>query len=110
MTADQKREICVYHSNNSNKSQQDIASFLTAKFGQPVSRRSVGDILSDKQKWMEYATAAGASKKLRSGRHSELKSALQIWFTTARSQNVVITDAVLRACERKPNNLVVSSA
>ena len=96
MTADQKREICVYHSNNSNKSQQDIASFFTAKFGQPVSRRSVGDILSDKQKWMEYATAASASKKLRSGRHSELESALQIWFTTARSQNVVITDAVLR--------------
>ena len=96
LTADQKKEICIYHSNNSNKSQQDIADFFTSKFGQPVSRRSVGDILSDKQKWMEYARAAIGSKKLRAGRHSDMESALQIWFTTARSQNVVITDAVLR--------------
>ena len=29
LTADQyKKEICIYHSNNSNKSQQDIANIL----------------------------------------------------------------------------------
>jgi len=38
--AEQKKEICVYHANNSNKSQQDIAYFFSVKFGQPVSRRS----------------------------------------------------------------------
>jgi len=28
LTAYQKKEICIYHSNNSNKSQQDIANVL----------------------------------------------------------------------------------
>lgn len=97
LDAEQKKEICVYFENNSSKTQQDIANFFSSKFDQPVSRRSVGDILAAKQKWLDYRpTAAGNSKRLRFGQHAELETALQMWFSATRSQNAVVTDTVLR--------------
>lgn len=52
LNGEQKREICIYHGNNLSKTQQDIADFFSKKFEHPVSRRTVGDILSEKQKWL----------------------------------------------------------
>ena len=94
LNAEQKKEICIYHTNNSSKTQQEIATVFSAKFGETVSRRSVGDIIASKEKWMQ--SHGPNSKKLRLGQHSNLDSALQLWFATARSQNAVITDAILR--------------
>ena len=95
LTSEQKKEICVYHTNNSTRSQQDIATLFSEKFGQPVSRRTVGDIIANKEKCMRR-DVSNDSKKIRSGQHSNLETVLQLWFATARSQNAVITDAVLR--------------
>ena len=95
LTAEQKKEICIYHGNNSSKKHQEIADFFSARLGQAVSRQSVGDILADKQKWLDYSLSS-SSKKLRAGKHTEMEAALQLWFASARSQNIVVTDAVLR--------------
>ena len=46
LNRDQKREICVYHGNNASKTQQDIAALFTVRYGHPVSRQTVGDILA----------------------------------------------------------------
>ena len=94
LDCEQKREICVYHENNTSKTQQDIANLFTVRFGHPVSRRTVGDILADKTKWLD--SVGSNSKRVRLGKHAELESAIQVWFSSARSQNVVITDAILR--------------
>ena len=94
LNAEQKKEICIYHTNHSSKTQLEISSVFSAKFSETVSRRSVGDIIACKEKWMQ--NQGPNSKKLRLGQHSNLDSALHLWFATARSQNAVITDALLR--------------
>ena len=94
LDAKQKREICVYHANNESKTQQEIADVFSVRFCQPVSRRSVGDIISAKEKWLDCDVSS--LKKQRSGKNAELEAALQLWFSSTRAQNAVITDAVLR--------------
>jgi len=94
LNAEQKREICVYFSNNQSKTHKDIADVFSVKFNHPVSRRTVGDIIAAKEKWMDVT--CNEAKKQRLGKHHDLEAALQVWFASTRSQNVVITDAVLR--------------
>ena len=96
LNSEQKKEICVYHSNNQSKTHKDIADVFSVRFNQPVSRRTVSDILAAKEKWMDVSCNCNASKKQRLGKHQDLEAALQVWFASSRSQNVVITDAVLR--------------
>ena len=95
LTADQKNELCVYASNNRNRTQQGITNYFTAKFGHPVNRRTVSDILVQKEKWQSI-NYGNNKKKLRAGMHEKLEEALQLWFNTVRSQNAVVTDAILR--------------
>jgi hypothetical protein len=75
LNADQKREICVYHGNNPSKTQQEIANVFSVRFGHPVSRRNVGDILADKSKWLDNANSNNV-KRVRLGKHADLESAL----------------------------------
>ena len=77
LTAEQKKEICVFHGNNSNKKQQEIADILSARLDQTVSRRTVGDIVAEKQKWLDCCHSS-SSKKIRAGKHVEMEAALQI--------------------------------
>jgi len=95
LSCEQKREICVYHGNNLCKTQQEIADLFSTRFARTVSRRTVGDILANKTNWLNRGSSLDV-KRVRLGKNAELESALQFWFSSARSQNVVITDAVLR--------------
>ncbi|XP_025103782.1 tigger transposable element-derived protein 4-like [Pomacea canaliculata] len=99
LTVEQKREICVFHDQNPSKTQKEIADIFTRRFGQPVSRRTVGDILSGKPKWL--ANQSRDAKRLRQGKHAELEDALHLWFASASAQNVVVTDAALRDTARQ---------
>jgi hypothetical protein len=101
LNVEQKKEICVYHNNNPGKTQNEIAVVFSAKFGDTVSRRSMGDILANKQKWMDAVIQAIPTKKLKCAKHETLEEALQIWFANARSQNVILTDAILREKAKK---------
>lgn len=94
LDCDLKQAVCVYHENNMSKTQQDIANLFTVRFGHPINRQTVRDILGDKTEWLDGV--GSSSKHICLGKHAELGSALQVWFSSTRSQNVVITDAILR--------------
>ena len=83
----------MYHASNGSKTQQEIADVVSIRFGHPISRRSVGDVIATKEKWMDCD--ANSSKKQRAGKNAELEAVLQMWFSSTRSLNTVITDAVL---------------
>jgi len=106
LTAEQKKEICVFHGNNSNKKQQEIADILSARLDQTVSRRTVGDILAEKQKWLDCCHSS-SSKKIRAGKHVEMEAALQLWFASARS---LTSSLLMLFCARRLNNLERSLA
>jgi hypothetical protein len=106
LNVEQKKEICAYHLQNPEKTQKQIADVFSAKFDNVVSRRTVGDILANKQKWIDFVVQGNPAKKLKCAKHSSLEEALQIWFANARSQNVVITDAILREKAKKFGSLL----
>lgn len=52
LTRAQKREICAYSDLKRKASQQDIADYFTWLWGFEMKRRTVGDILSEREKWI----------------------------------------------------------
>ncbi|KAK0065150.1 tigger transposable element-derived protein 4 [Biomphalaria pfeifferi] len=96
LNVEQKREICMYHIENPGKTQKEIAEVFSAKFGDVVGRRTIGDILANMQRWMIEVTHSGSAKRLRCAKYGRLEEALQLWYADARMTNPVISDSVLR--------------
>lgn len=95
----EKSEIAKYGERYSTKSQQEIADHFSTVWKKPVKRRTVGDILKDKQKWISGAndSARGqSSKRVRSAKYEAMEKALFLWFTSARAKNIPMSEDVLR--------------
>lgn len=96
---EQKREICLYKDINPGASQEDIASHFNREWKIAISRRTIGDILSQKNKWSVGPSIAYSSKtepkRIRNPENVEMEKALFLWFTQMRGKHVVITDAIL---------------
>ena len=89
-----KADIVNYANQHPKASQQDVANHFTALWEYHVNRRTVGDILARREKWQ--SVDASAPKISRQAKEPQLEDALFMWFTNARAQNVILTDAILR--------------
>lgn len=96
---EQKREICLYKERNPSASQEEIARHFNREWDTGMSRRMIGDILTQKNKWtVEKCVVGGARsepKRMRNAENVELEKALFLWFTQMRCKHAVLTDAIL---------------
>ncbi|KAL5011903.1 hypothetical protein ScPMuIL_010454 [Solemya velum] len=91
----QKREIINYAIQAPKSTQQKIADHFSALWDVEVKRRTVSDILSQKDKFDDENIEQSA-KKQKTAKHADLEEALFLWFSHARSQNIPKTDKILR--------------
>lgn len=47
----QKREICIYKENHPQATHEEISKYFNGEWKTAISRRTIGDILSQKDKW-----------------------------------------------------------
>ncbi|XP_043929608.1 tigger transposable element-derived protein 6-like [Protopterus annectens] len=100
----QKCEICLYKDKNPGASQEEIAAHFNCEWKTVISRRTIGDILSQKNKWsVGQSVVCGARtepKRMRNAENVEMGKALFLWFTKMRGKHAVVTDAILtkKAC------------
>jgi hypothetical protein len=77
---EQKREICLYKDKNPGASQEEIAGHFNREWKTVISRRTVGDILSQKNKWsVGQSVICGARtepKRMRNAENIEMEKAL----------------------------------
>jgi hypothetical protein len=90
-----KREIVKYSGLNPKASQQDIANHFSVIWDYEVKRRTMGDIMSQKDKW-NSDDCDRPCKVRRVAKHSDMEEALFMWFSGVRSKNITVTDEILR--------------
>jgi len=95
LTVKEKREICEYSKSFPSKSQQDVANFFAAKWGKPVKRRTIGDVIKQSDRWLNKSLDASMMRQV-GGKHSNMEQALFLWFSSARAKTIPLTEAILR--------------
>ncbi|KAL3841513.1 hypothetical protein ACJMK2_019647 [Sinanodonta woodiana] len=95
LTHSQKREIAHYAGDNSNKSHQTIADHFSELWKTTVKRRTVADILKNKEVW-EDETLSPFRKKMRTPKYADLERELVKWYFHLCKLNINVTDEALR--------------
>lgn len=85
LTTEQKREICLFSAEQPSASQQAIADHFTKIWKNPVRRRTVGDILLAKEKYLAENMSPYTLQKKRnkSPKHIQMEMALFDWLKNA---------------------------
>ena len=73
---EKKKEIVEFKEKNPTFGQQKIADHFTQVWGYPVARRTVGDILKEKEKWKAADKSTNTIK--RTAKHEALEEALML--------------------------------
>ena len=87
LDSSRKQEIVKYAELHSKSSQQDIANHFSALWDYDVKCLTVGDILSQKDKWNTDDNER-PFKMRKLAKHSDMEEALFLWFSNVRSKNV----------------------
>ncbi|KIN92907.1 hypothetical protein M404DRAFT_172329 [Pisolithus tinctorius Marx 270] len=86
-----RKAICVYHQENPNARQEDIA----ARYG--VERSTISKILKHKTKWMNVPEDDDMRvAKHRPSKFPEVEEELVNWLVQMKQQNTLLTDALIR--------------
>lgn len=87
-----RKAICVYHQENPNARQEDIA----ARYG--VERSTISKILKHKTKWMNVPEDDDMRvAKHRPSKFPEVEEELVNWLVQMKQQNTLLTDALIRS-------------
>ena len=83
-------------------SQQELANHFTTLWNIDVKRRTVGDILLKSNQFENDDNEnVPPRKRHRSAHYADMESALFIWFTNARAQNIPISEEILKTKARQ---------
>lgn len=86
-----RKAICVFHQENPNARQEDIA----ARYG--VERSTISKILKHKTKWMNVPEDDDMRvAKHRPSKFPEVEEELVNWLVQMKQQNTLLTDALIR--------------
>ncbi|CAB4390096.1 unnamed protein product [Rhizophagus irregularis] len=98
LTKIQCKEICVYASKHSGKSQTEIASFFNIQWAKNMDRSTISKILKKKEEFLaiEDNSVYALSKRSRQVKVPQLNEALRIWVGQALSSQMFISDAILK--------------
>ncbi|KAJ8307614.1 hypothetical protein KUTeg_014836 [Tegillarca granosa] len=97
LDTNEKLKIIEFSTENPKISQQEITNHFCALWDIPVKRRTVGDIIANKTSiTSDDIEGTSPRKRHRSAHHTDLESALFMWFTNARNNNIPVTDEILK--------------
>lgn len=96
LAAKQKKAICLYANENKLLSQQEIADHFSLIWGFQMKRRTIGDIIAEREKWLD-SNDENPFLKNRSAQHESMEKALFLWFSGVRARNLPVSDEILKA-------------
>ena len=87
---DQKREIINWVDQHTTKpSDMHIANYFKEKYGVSIGRTTIGDILSNADKYFDNENIrAHGCKRLKNPEQIHLEKALYMWYSEARTHNL----------------------
>jgi hypothetical protein len=94
LRVNQKKEVCPYRHPLPAASQQNTANHFSLLWDTPISRRCSGDVLSEKSKWENLASAI--TKKVTGAKHVSLEEALPLVIGQLNAKNCTATDKVFK--------------
>lgn len=89
----QKKKIVKYAS-SSKLSQLQLATLFSKKFCVEISRRTIGDLLCQKDKWLEI-DENDSRKIIKTPKYPSLDSSLYVWFCQMRHKNGILNQNIL---------------
>ncbi|XP_008302761.1 tigger transposable element-derived protein 6 [Stegastes partitus] len=93
-----KKALCQYKLEHPKCSQDRLVEFIKDTYAVTIGRSTVSDILKHSDKWMAFVVNTSTEQKLTRivhVKHAELEDALFMWFSSATSHNVAISDEIL---------------
>ena len=93
--------ICEYKEKYPANSQQFIADHFSKLLDKKISRRTIGDIINSKERWMNLNKSLLPTKKLKSGKYEILENALLMWITQINEKHGTVTDEIIKEQARE---------
>ena len=102
LTATEKKAICLQKAENPSMKQHELSAWCEKRFGKPIKKNTVSDILKEDKKWLAVRDDCNVIKDMKC-RHPQLETALWTWITMARSAQptLCISGAMLLTKARK---------
>ena len=97
LTILQKKEICDYKDTYAKATHDLLAEHFTCKWGMPIARRTVGNILQRKADWTTVEVHQFKAKRSRNPKFAVLEETLTMWFATMQAKKAIISNAILIA-------------
>ena len=94
-TAEQKHEVCVYAVQNPTLTCNQIARDMSSKYNIDLKRRTVQDIVAERDYWLDPEKASSSSRRRSRPRYEQLESALLVWYKDQRSRNLGVTGSMI---------------
>ncbi|XP_061191527.1 jerky protein homolog [Saccostrea echinata] len=90
-----KKKICQRKIDHPNASLQDIRQFIIDETSLTIGKSTIGDILKNKDKWLDVPTDSGDQTRAKHPKHQSLDDALYLWFTDMSARHAAINDDML---------------
>lgn len=102
LTATEKKALCLQKGENPSLKQHELSAWCEKRFGKPIKKNTVSDILKHAKKWLAVRDDCNVIKDMKC-RYPQLETALWTWIITARSSQptLCISDAMLLNKARK---------
>ena len=90
-----KRTICQYREAHSKATIREVRRYIMNDSSIELGKSTIGDILSDKQKWLNKPADSLDMMRYRQPKNQQLEDALFLWFSDISSQHSTINDEML---------------
>lgn len=94
LSVSEKRDVCAYKEQYPGASQQNIANYFSVLWDKPISRRCVGDILSEKERWKNERRKS--VKRLKGAKHQDVESTLIDWIGKMNAESRTVNDKIIK--------------
>lgn len=96
LTYGEKRQICKHIGQHPTQTKAETAEYFSNLWKKSIGRTTIGDIVREKEKWLNVPLDSSDSVRNRSPMFSQLEECLFTWFSQKLSQNATISDEILR--------------
>ncbi|RNA34139.1 Tigger transposable element-derived [Brachionus plicatilis] len=93
LTIEQKKEICLFASDNPWSKQNYLCIYFSEKFEQNIPTTTMSDILKNRKNYLNSESIN--SYRIRNSKYPELEDALFLWFNEKRFVGLPISDDIL---------------
>ncbi|XP_069118863.1 uncharacterized protein PF3D7_1205000-like [Argopecten irradians] len=95
LTAKHKREICLYKQFNPKATQENLVQLCKDRWNLPAGRTTLGEVLRQKDKWLNIIPGQEERRRSRGGRHNKLEVDLFTWICAQRKLHTTLSDQMI---------------